>query len=182
MGASQSERLIEVSMKKARAMEKKWLLVSLLLLWSLSLNSVVARDIYLVRHFEKAKDSRDPHLTKLGSKRAVQLAELLKENDIKALYSTQYHRTIETAQPFAAQSGISIDYYDPRALADFAKQLLKSKKSSLVVGHSNTTPELIALLGGEAKAMQESDYGELFKLTIENGEVTTSSVMVSTHK
>lgn len=158
---------------------KKFLLVSLLILGGLSFNSVASQDIYLVRHFEKAKGSDDPHLTELGSMRAVQLANLLKKTDIEVLFSTQYNRTIETAQPFADSSGLPIVFYDPKELNAFAKQLLSTNTNSVVVGHSNTTPELISLLGGEAKVLTESDYGELFKITIEDGKVMTSSVMVS---
>lgn len=165
-----------------KSMFGKSLTVSLLIIGCLSFNSVLAQDIYLVRHFEKGKEGRDPHLTDTGSKRAAELAKVLAEANIEVLYSTQYQRTIETAQPFAAESGLSIVYYDPSALAAFANTLLASKQNSLVVGHSNTTPELIGLLGGKATAMQESDYGELFKLTIENDKVMTSSTMVSIQK
>lgn len=160
-------------------MHKKWLLVSLLILGSFSFHSVLAHDIYLVRHFEKAKGGDNPHLTLVGAKRALELAKLLEKNGIEVLFSTEYNRTIETAQPFAELSGLPIDFYDPRELETFAKQLLSANTDSLVVGHSNTTPELISLLGGEATLMTESDYGELFKLTIEGGKVITSSVMVT---
>jgi len=41
-----------------------------------------------------------------------------------------------------------VKLYDPRDLEGFAKRLLAENGHILVVGHSNTTPPLSALLGG----------------------------------
>ena len=75
--------------------------------------------------------------------------------------------------------------YDPTQLAAFAAQLKAvspSDKSSaqagggsvLVVGHSNTTPQLVRLLGGQATDMTEREYSRLYQLIIDSsGKVTT---------
>ena len=74
-------------------------------------------DLYLVRHFEKAKPEfsgdTDVHLTGKGSANAVKLANIMTVHDVKMVFSTQYKRTIQTAQPTANALGIAIqDYWD----------------------------------------------------------------------
>jgi hypothetical protein len=65
---------------------------------------------------------------------------------------------------------LSVTFYNPRELAGFALQLqamsTKGKGNILVVGHSNTTPQLLTLLGGPDKPLSENDYGDLFSLTL----------------
>jgi broad specificity phosphatase PhoE len=53
----------------------------------------------------------------------------------------------------------------------FALQLKNLNEDVVVVGHSNTTPALIALLGGPKITIEESDYGTLFILTLSEGNV-----------
>jgi len=77
--------------------------------------------------------------------------------------------------PLAVVLGIEIKQYNPRALADFAKQLMTEKDNVLVVGHSNRTPELTVLLGGDAYGgMDESVYDRLYLLQLSDGKVTTT--------
>tara|TARA_R110002167_G_scaffold342797_1_gene551642 strand:- start:3437 stop:3655 length:219 start_codon:yes stop_codon:yes gene_type:complete len=67
--------------------------------------------------------------------------------------------------------------YNPSQLSEFAEQL-KSLNFVLVVGHSNTTPELLELMGGEAIHMEESDYGVLYMLRKQGSEFTTQSILI----
>ncbi|GAA0858563.1 phosphoglycerate mutase family protein [Aliiglaciecola litoralis] len=152
----------------------KWLIRALFVL---SFNAQ-GYELYLVRHFEKQADSKNPSLTEQGMARAQSLATLLADKDIQHIFSTDYKRTQQTAQPLSKQLGINITSYSPRDLNGFASQLLNTKQTSLIVGHSNTTPELLALLGGDAKPIAEDQYGELFILIVLLNTVTTQSVRV----
>ena len=128
--------------------------------------------IYLVRHAEK-DEGKDPALTKKGEQRAQQLAYLLEQTNITHIYSTQYKRTIQTAQPLIDKTGLNIKYYDPRQLQEFALKLKTVQGSILVVGHSNTTPQLVELLSGqEVKALTEADYGDIYQVSLINGQTT----------
>nr|WP_297348052.1 histidine phosphatase family protein [uncultured Glaciecola sp.] len=132
--------------------------------------------IFLIRHFEKkstdanAKQNKDPELTTQGQARAQLLASFLADKNVTTVFSTNYKRTIQTATPTAKQNGSSVTFYNPRDLADLALQLqamsTKGKGNILIVGHSNTTPQLLKLLGGPDKPLSENDYGDLFYLTI----------------
>lgn len=105
---------------------------------------------YLVRHAEKTKDKKDPALTDAGKQRAQDLALRLKDVKLTKIYSSDYTRTRDTAAPVAAAQGLDVTLYDPRDLQGFAESLSQEKGHILIIGHSNTTPPLAALLGGEA--------------------------------
>ncbi len=127
--------------------------------------------VFLVRHAEKVDDSRDPDLSEAGKKRAEVLADLLKNEDIKEIYTTPFKRTMQTGTPLASRNNLKLKMYKADSLNAFANQLLKTKKNTLVVGHSNTTISLLDALGTEhqIKKIADSDYGNLFKLTL-NGK------------
>jgi phosphohistidine phosphatase SixA len=143
--------------------------------------------IFLIRHFEKestdgmAKQNKDPELTTQGQARAQLLASFLADKNVITVFSTNYKRTIQTATPTAKQNGLSVTFYDPRELAGFALQLqamsTKGKGNILIVGHSNTTPQLLKLLGGPDQPLSENDYGDLFYLTLgDSSQLKTHSI------
>lgn len=132
--------------------------------------------VYLVRHAEKQKGD-DPSLTKAGEARAVALGERLKDAGIEHVHTTPYKRTRETAGLASRQlDGIDIiKGYDPRKLAEFAQSLIDEGGTHLVVGHSNTTPQLVTLLGGDPdEGMTEKTYDRLYMVLVSGqGNVTT---------
>lgn len=134
--------------------------------------------IYLSRHGEKAvSDSKDPPLTAEGEQRARHVAQMLKDAAIKQVYSTPYQRTRQTAAPTAAQFGLQVQGYDAGKQAEFAKHLRSAGAAGnmLVVGHSNTLPELVRHLGGEAGGeIADNEYSRLYQLTFtDDGKVAT---------
>ena len=134
--------------------------------------------LYLVRHAEKQADgSRDPALTKAGQQRAVYLATWLTDKRIEDIWSSDYRRTRDTAQPLANQLDIETSIYDPRNQPLLTGHLLGRKNTALVVGHSNTIPELARLLCEcENADMEETEYDRLIVIRIEGGQVTTKTL------
>ena len=63
--------------------------------------------VYVVRHGEKLDDSKDPVLSPAGEARAVRLANMLASSGVKAIYTTQYRRTVLLAAPTARASPTS---------------------------------------------------------------------------
>lgn len=131
--------------------------------------------VFLVRHAEKTDGGRDPELSESGQSRAAQLASMLRDAKISAVHSTNFRRTRDTAGPFAAQAKLEVKSYDPRKMQAFADQLRKEKGRHLVVGHSNTTPGLVKMLGGEpGEPIDESEYNRLYMVTVDDqGKVAT---------
>ena len=133
-----------------------------------------ASTIFLVRHAEKVDQSRDPELSLSGKARSHRLLELLEDAGIGAIYSTDYKRTRQTAAPLADKLGLDILSYRP--FEDDMVQELKGKypgQNVLVVGHSNTIPDLANLLIGEERYKQLSDdeYSTIFVVTLLENEV-----------
>lgn len=121
---------------------------------------------YLVRHAEKTTEKNDPSLTADGEQRAQDLAKRLSKINLTAIYSSDYIRTRDTAAPIAKRQGLDVIIYDPRDLEGFAKNLLAQKGHILIVGHSNTTPQLSGLLGGAAgdPIVEATEYDRLYIL------------------
>jgi len=124
--------------------------------------------LYLVRHAEKQNDQENPSLTQCGQLRAKQLASMLELTDIEAVYSTSYQRTMQTATPTAKKFELAIKNYAPNRLEQLAHQLKQAKKNTLVVGHSNTTPQLARILSEEEVApIPETEYQMLYQIQID---------------
>ncbi len=122
---------------------------------------------YLIRHAEKDRsnpDDADPELTQQGLGRAMHWAEILADVELDAIYSTDYNRTSMTAAPTSVKQNIDVQYYDPRDIDIEALMADNEGKSVLIVGHSNTTPNLTnQLLGSEKyEGMEEDDNASLF--------------------
>ncbi len=124
---------------------------------------------YLVRHAEKTPASVDPELTEKGKVRAEALADRLENASLTAIWSTDTTRTHETAAPVSARLGLPVLIYDASDLEDFAQRLSADGGRVLVVGHSNTTPELAALLGGDPgpPINEASEYDRLYVIQVE---------------
>ena len=134
--------------------------------------------VVLVRHAEKSGSSGDVPLTKVGKQRAAALADLLVDAGIEAVYSTDTIRTRETARPVAKKLGLELRLYDGSKLEELAAELRGSNRRVLVVGHSNTTPELVELLGGEpGRPYTEDEYDRLYVLTLGSGEGAVTTLL-----
>ncbi|MFC5576460.1 SixA phosphatase family protein [Lysobacter niabensis] len=104
----------------------------------------------LVRHAEKADDgSKDPPLNAAGTARAQALAADLRDAPVRAAYATAYRRTQATAAPTASAHSLQVMTYDAKLPAgEFAARLrqVHADGTVLVVGHSNTVPDIAAAL------------------------------------
>ena len=121
-----------------------------------------AGTVYVIRHLEKATGD-DPSLTPKGAARAEQLAQVLAQANIKAIFATPTKRARETATPLATQLGVPISDYNPRDVDALAAAVAAAGGSVLVVGHSNTVVALVAKFGGDKPTeLTEQDYGTLF--------------------
>src|SRR5690606_27570261 len=123
---------------------------------------------------EDAETGSDPELLDAGRARAEALADLLLPVSLDAVHTTPYNRTRQTAGPTARTHGLEVAVYDPRALATLAESIRAGGGTHLVVGHTNTTPEMVRLLGGEpGPPIPESEFDRMYVVVIEGGEVRT---------
>lgn len=143
-------------------------------------NTDAAATFIIVRHAEKRTDDvQDPSLSETGKARAQSLARLLADASLSAAYATGYRRTQQTAQPAADAHGVKITIYDAKIQAmALASQLRETHTHGtvLVVGHSNTVPEIVAALSGQpVEAMSEDQYDLVYRVSIGSDGKTTLS-------
>jgi phosphohistidine phosphatase SixA len=132
--------------------------------------------VVLVRHAEKVDESAASALTETGQERARSLSAMLKDAGIQAIFSTEYRRTLDTAKPTAEAVSKLIEVYDADDLPSFAKTLRARGDRALVVGHSDTTPELVKLLGGDpGSPIASNEYDRIYLLTLfDDGKASTT--------
>jgi len=125
----------------------------------------------LVRHAEKDNDgTKNPPLTEAGIERAQSLAALLRETEVKALYSTDYIRTKATLAALSEQKHLSIINYTAFDFEELQKMSEDHAGETIVIsGHSNNIPWIANILTGEEvlEDYSETDYDNLIIVTFE---------------
>ena len=141
-----------------------------------------SRTIYVVRHAEKVAagdttvkmNASDPPLSEAGKVRAIVLREELENKKIKHIYSSNYLRTISTAQPLVEATGVKLELYNTRDSLDYLIEKVKGMKDNiLVVGHSNTVDDIVnKITGGNhiPSDLADNQYDNLYILTRKNNK------------
>ena len=159
--------------KRRTALVLIYVLIAVGLAWFFE--SQATTTIIFVRHAEKATvPADDPPLSLAGQRRAAELARQMADADViagvDAIYATPFRRTQETAQPLAAALDLPVTSYDPGDNEAVLEDILDRHKGKiiLVVGHSNTLPELIADLGASKRVppIAEDEYDNLYVVAI----------------
>ncbi|HEX8639747.1 MAG TPA: phosphoglycerate mutase family protein [Allosphingosinicella sp.] len=130
---------------------------------------------YVMRHLHTPAGERDPDLTAEGRRQAALLPGLLRDRP-RTLYVSSYKRTQQTAAPLAAALDLTPIVYDP---ADTPALLARARQGPfpvLIVGHSNTVPDIVAGLGGQRPApLVHEDFGDVWKIAADG---TTRRVQI----
>jgi broad specificity phosphatase PhoE len=136
--------------------------------------------IYVVRHGEKATAGKDPELSDQGKSRAQNIATTLSRAGIGSIFSSTTTRTRQTAQPLAQRSGLDVQSYDPSAPKALVEKVKAQNGAVLVVGHSNTVPELVRLFGGAPGAdIADNEYDRIYQLIVGPGGAVTTVLLTS---
>lgn len=131
--------------------------------------------VIFVRHAEKADvPADDPGLSAVGQRRAKELARQLVDADvvagIDAVYSTPYRRTVDTAKPVADALNLPVLSYDASDTEAIMESIVREHKGKivLVVGHSNTVPEMIGNMGASKNVppIAEDEYDNIYVVSI----------------
>ncbi len=148
------------------------------LLWTvlalITVGNIQALDtLYLFRHADKVKfwpkdralNALRP-LSQAGAERADRLVERLADESIVAIYTSVTTRTLATGMPLAEATGVPIHpdrrTIKPAKMGAFFKQLRKKHQGDeavLIVGHSNTIPELLMALGATESCFAKLGIG-----------------------
>ena len=137
--------------------------------------------VFLVRHAEKADEpGPNPPLSERGRARAEALARLLQSAGVRAVFTSQFARTQQTGEPLAKRLGVgatavplAVKTSNPREVTEESiRELTKRVEAHaggavLIVGHSNSVPDVIRALGGDTvPKIEESSFDDLFVVTV----------------
>jgi broad specificity phosphatase PhoE len=148
------------------------IILALLVAATLPQTARAADTVFVMRHLQKM-DGADPPLSAEGAANAQALANMLAKSGIKAIFATPTRRAMDSAQPLAAKLGIAITTYDPGNPDALVKMVAGVQGAVVVVGHSNTVPDLVTRLGGKQPIiLGDQDYGSVFVVTQGDGKVS----------
>jgi len=106
--------------------------------------------------------------------RAAKLATVLADAGIKGIYTSEFKRTQDTAKPLASKLGLTIEVVPSKDAAGLAAKIKAAhpRDSVLIIGHSNTIPELIRAFGGPEIKIADDEYSGIYILTPSTGALT----------
>ncbi len=117
---------------------------------------------YVMRHLQKA-EGPDPALSEVGRQKAQNLPYVIDDPRPRAIYVSATRRARETAAVAAENFGITPQEYDPRDTPALLARVRRERGPVLIVGHSNTVPDIVAALGGgQIGPIGENDYGLIY--------------------
>ena len=124
--------------------------------------------VVIVRHAEKAtNDPKDPDLSPAGRQRAQTLASMLRDANITAIFTSEFKRTQQTAAPTATATGVAPSIVSGKDYAALVSKLHEVRGNALVVGHTDTIPNIVKALGIEQPVqIADNDYTEIFVVAL----------------
>ncbi|MBB6002272.1 histidine phosphatase family protein [Arcicella rosea] len=135
--------------------------------------------IFVVRHAEKdlvyKGDDHFRPLNTAGHQRAGILAKRLANEKIAKIYATEYLRVQQTGDSLRINQKIDTAIYSAKTayFFDKIKQDKVQGKNILIIGHSNTVPEVIRFLGVkfDLKIILDTEYDNLYLVKMKGKKV-----------
>jgi broad specificity phosphatase PhoE len=139
-------------------------------------NSATTTTIVLLRHAEKQTGAiDDAPLTPAGEQRAARLAQMFGDAErfgrVQRIYVTDTRRTQQTAASLAQRLNLKPVIVEARSsTSDLARRVLHENRGglALVVGHSNTVPQLVADLAHaeQVPPITDDEFDTLYVVTV----------------
>lgn len=121
---------------------------------------------YVMRHLHTPEGASDPDLTPEGQRHAQLMVGFFREDPPSVIYVSDTKRARQTAAPLAASLGLTPKIYDPRNTPALIQAVTAEPGTVLVVGHSNTVPDIVEQLGGARPGpLTHHDFGDVWHVT-----------------
>lgn len=122
-------------------------------------------DLYIMRHLNTPAGATDPDLTSEGQRSALLLVKWFKRDRPAVIYVSSTKRAQQSAAPLARSLKITPKIYNPADTPALVAAVSAETRNVLVVGHSNTVPDIIQRLGGQRPApLVHEDFGDIWKI------------------
>ncbi len=132
--------------------------------------------VVVIRHAEKdlSANAEDPPLTAAGQARAALLAQMFGDaknlGHLDAIYTSPALRNRLTAAPLAERLGLRATVVPADDSRGLVRRVLRehSGERVLIVGHSDTVPEIVATLSDNSNVpeMDDEEYGTIYIVTV----------------
>jgi phosphohistidine phosphatase SixA len=131
----------------------------------------VGPSYYVMRHLHTPQGAQDPDLTAEGQRVAAMLPEWFAADPPVAIFVTDTKRSRQTAEPLARALGITPQVYDPANNPALVQRVRAVTGGAvLVVGHSNTVPDIVEQLGGTRPApITHPEFGDIWHISPATG-------------
>jgi broad specificity phosphatase PhoE len=136
-----------------------------------------ASTFYVMRHLNTPEGMQDPDLTEEGQRNARLLADWFTAEPPVTIFVSNTRRAQQTAAPLAAKLGITPRIYDPRDTPGLIAEVLKEPAPVLIVGHSNTVPDIVEALGGARPGpLVHEDFGDVWTISGSDRRTTRGKI------
>jgi broad specificity phosphatase PhoE len=139
-------------------------------------NSATTTTVVVIRHADKGPNAiADAPLSPPGEQRAVRLAQMFGDGEkfgrVKKLYVTETRRAQQTVAELAQRLGVKPEVVDSKSSSSqLARRVLRENRGglALVVGHSNTVPEIVADMAGvdNVPQMDDEEFDTMYIVTV----------------
>lgn len=128
--------------------------------------------VFVVRHAEKGPETPDPSLTAAGQQRATELARVLGDTRITAVFASEFKRTQETVAPLARSAGVPVTVV-PAGKTDSLVGLIRALPAGsrvVVASHSNLVHVIVdRLVATAVTPLTEADYDRIAVVVLGGG-------------
>jgi phosphohistidine phosphatase SixA len=130
---------------------------------------------FVLRHCETLGSFGDPPLSPQGRDRAARIGLMLRSVGAQRVLHTQTTRSRETATDVARVLRVAAGSYDMLDPEPVTRRMVDGGGVWVIVGHSNTVPDLVKRLGGNAGTdlIPETVYDRIFMVVRAAGGAMT---------
>ncbi len=128
---------------------------------------------YLIRHAEKIRNNsseENPELSDKGFERSKYWGEYFEDKNLEMFYTTDFMRTFQTMIPIVYPYKDQIQFYETKDTLFTEEFWTKTYgKKTIIVGHSNTTPQFVNEIIGQEKykTIPDTVNHRLYKVKID---------------
>jgi broad specificity phosphatase PhoE len=139
----------------------------------------VQPNIYVMRHLHTPAGVSDPDLTPEGMKYALAVSHSFERDPPDVIYVSSTKRAQQTAAPLAQRLKLTPRIYDPRDTPGLIAAVSAETGTVLIIGHSNTVPDIIEKLGGKRPAdLTHEDFGDIWHISGPDKTTTQARIIL----